>query len=737
MARIDYSVPEFELLIGTFDCTEYVDSISLSVPMHEVATPLIWTGKFTLSYNRAAIRNGLSEDDFNQLITPIRWRPGQQAVQLSIDGYTLPILRIDRYAYNTQTQQAEGTLTQILGLVGSDRPGKNVELDYDTFYFSQPRTGGLTYIYYYGASLGKLIQQLIALAFASATVTPTDSTIAGDFDGLMFAPVTTRNPVGDAQKLCGINWRWLAVDNTESIVSVSGKPSDTPLFNRSLADVEWEPDLENIYFAASKFYVTGSYQAPNPFAYSADSSDVDLDSFGRVVTQQITEVRAIGAIFPESTSTTQIVSETKIIGYQYANATGIPAGILLLGLPSEILTAITSTATLVKKSASKSKNYIDPYQTITVTKQPKGRIYESLGINTDLQISSVEVQSDYWRARWVPKGKVFSDDDGVFALTLEKREDLNKSPFNYYDPRENLEESPNAEPRQPAANSALETNSVLGTAEVESAGWSPVYEFAHTVDVGFLPPTLADNLATRFAAREQYRRDAVQITMPIPTEWLAAGCPLLFRCQVFDGSFLADGLVIVIEDGEAKFSFSGGRIDQYEIDNNYQPIGNPIPLFGERIYVDIEWAPEIEITTEVLLDPATSTIDVEFVPEIAISTYAIVPDVYSTIDVEFVPEVEVTTSIAVDSTIDVEWIPEIEISSLVAVSIALDVEFIAEIEIVADIAASNTISVEFVPEIEISTAIISSGAAIEGSNSGTPFEIEGSSSGTPFTIEGN
>ena len=192
--------------------------------MHEIATPLIWTGKFTLSYNRAAIRNGLSEDDFNQLVTPTRWRPGQQAVQLSIKGYNLPVLRIDRYSYNTQTQQAEGTLTQILGLVASDRPGKNVELNYDTFYFSQPRSGGLTYIYYYGASLGKLIQQLIALAFASATVTPTDSTVASDFDGLMFAPVSTRNPVGDAQKLCGINWRWLAVDNSESIVSVSGKP---------------------------------------------------------------------------------------------------------------------------------------------------------------------------------------------------------------------------------------------------------------------------------------------------------------------------------------------------------------------------------------------------------------------------------------------------------------------------------------------------------------------------------
>ena len=68
--RLDYSVPQFQFLIGNFDATDYLDAISLSVPHLEINQPLIWTGRFSLSYNRKAISSGLSEGYFNQLTTP-------------------------------------------------------------------------------------------------------------------------------------------------------------------------------------------------------------------------------------------------------------------------------------------------------------------------------------------------------------------------------------------------------------------------------------------------------------------------------------------------------------------------------------------------------------------------------------------------------------------------------------------------------------------------------------------
>jgi hypothetical protein len=643
MTRLDYSVPPFRFLIGTFDCTDYLDAIAISVPKHELTQPLVWTGQFSLSYNRKAISNGLSEAEFSQLLTPNRWRPGQQQVQLIINGYPLPMLRIERYAYNTLTGRAEGTLTQLLALVAGNRPGKTVGLSFETLYVSAGKWIGNTFqvTKYYGSKLNGVVKKLAEQAFVGATVSPIIE-ISG-LEGLMFPAIVTRDPVADAQKLCGVNYHWLTVDKDETIRTVSGSPGAT-IFDRTLGQVDWEPDLQNINFAANKVYVTGVYQVPSP-SVSDDTTTEVIDDQGRISRQTTTETRLASAIFLSLKDSAQgqytITSEVKTIYYQYSDQNSAPTEIAnLVNLPYEI----SQTILLAIQYANK-KNLIDPYQTITVVTQPGGRIYSSLGVNTDMHIASIEVQSDYRRAKWAPKGVVTSGNDKDFTLVLESKETLKEAPFNYYADRTNLEASPYAEPRQPASAANLATESVLGKAAMTPAGWTPIYSAPYVVDVGFLPPSIATQLATALAAREQYRRDAVQITLPIPIEWLAAGCPLLACCQVYDGLFQMDGIILSLAEGMAKFSFSGARVATYAIVAGVAT-GNPIPVFDPISEVDLGFVAEIEVTSEIVPPPIAVAVDLGFVAEIVVTSQTVVPGVSSSVTIEFIPESVVTSTVA-------------------------------------------------------------------------------------------
>jgi hypothetical protein len=661
MTRLDYSVPEFQIFVGTFDCTDYLDTLSISVPKHELIQPLIWTGQFSLSYNRKAVANGLSEAEFSHLLTPSRWRSGQQQVKLIINGYPLPMLRIERYAYNAQTQRAEGTLTQVLALVSGTRVGVTLTTVLEVLFATSSRFIGrnLRIYSYWAVTLKTLVENFLKQAFVGATITTPAIEIAG-IGGLNFAKITTRDPVADAQKLCGINFRWLTVDTIERIVTVDGVPGAS-IFSRSIGQVDWEPDLQNISFAASKVYVTGTYQSPSPVTSDSTTTE-DIDSKGRLKSQTIEETVLAGKIFPSLKGVAgqyALVGEIKTVYYQYSDATGTPTA-LGNGLTTDIALLIPWAAQFVNPV-----NLIDPYQTITVVQQPAGRIYSSFGVNSTMRVASIEIQNDYKRSKYEPKGIVTSGFDKDFTLVLSSQETLKEAPFNYYADRENLEQSPYAEPRQPSADASLANQSVLGKAIVAPAGWTPIYAAPYVVDVGFLPPSLATALATKLAAREQYRRDAVQITIPIPSEWLAAGCPLLACCQVYDGLFQMDGIILSLVEGMAKFSFSGSRVATYSIVAGVAT-GNPIPVFDPISEVDLGFVVEIEVTAEIVPPPIVVAVDLAFVAEIVVTSQTVVPSVSSSVAIEFVPEVLVTTGFPIVNAIAIEFTPEIVITSTVA-----------------------------------------------------------------------
>jgi hypothetical protein len=596
---LDYSIPPFRFLIGSFDATDFLDAIELSLPHFEIAQPLIWTGRFRINYNRKAEKL-YPETHFNPLYMPSLWRTGQQQVRLRIRTYDLPVLRIERYAYNEQTRTGEGTLTQILGLAMTDRPAIEPDIEVSQRSMGAAIDALVVAAFEGGYNLVRVPGTAVYGGSPNGTVCslPTPGRNIAGIGNIVYGGLATRNPIVDAQRLAGVAWQWLNVDNTEIIRTVDGNPNAAPhLFTRTLGEVDWQPDADNINFAASKVIVTGSAQIPAPPDCPKDvPTNPYLDNKGRPKIQKTQEIQPISVIFPSETGNLNpIVSEEKTIAYQYPDdsSLAIPPGLM----PVDLLFEVQKNTT---------PKFSAPYQTVTIYQQPAGRIFSELGSNTTLYTAKIEIQNDLFKSSYVPAGVLDPSLGSNFTLKLEKRETLTTTPVDPalahgggIDPQTGkpycLEPKPQPEQRKSVAQNPLKTVPTRGEAEVAPLGWIPVFNAPYVLDVGFLPQMLANPLAQQIAAREQRRRDAVQITMPIPTEWLAAGCPPLALCTIHDGTFQIDAPIVVLGDGEAKLSFSGGRINRFVVSGGVVDLNNPVALSQALLRSAIESISEIAL----------------------------------------------------------------------------------------------------------------------------------------------
>jgi Bacterial pre-peptidase C-terminal domain len=210
------------------------------------------------------------------------------------------------------------------------------------------------------------------------------------------------------------------------------------------------------------------------------------------------------------------------------------------------------------------------YLTATVKKWPAGRIFKSLGTNTSLNVAEVEIQTETARLIWVPAGTL--DTTGVsqsFTLVMLRQENLTSTPvgantvFNSGAAGTLLEPRPIVEGPTLLADVPTQTAPVTGIAYLAPIGWTPINQQDHIVEVGFIPDAgIANLLAAAIGAREMRRRDSAHFTMPIPDEWLVAGCPVLPTFTLWDGDWMADGLIVALSDRTAKFSFTGNRISR-------------------------------------------------------------------------------------------------------------------------------------------------------------------------------
>lgn len=548
MAILDYSIPQFQFLIGAFDCTNYLDEIALSLPIQEITQKLTWSGRFKVSFNQKARANGLTDAAFDQNQIPSRWRPAQVPIRLIIKGYTLPVMRIERYAYNPQTSTGEGSLHQILDAVAIDRPATQSEIE----------------IYY--TDLNQVVQTLVRDGFLGSAVTPGQA--VGGLQGQILGGVITKNPINDAQRLLGTQWQTLTVNTNETVISYYCGLRGS-LFSRSLNQIEITPDIDHINFAADRVIVTGSRQVPKDIQAVAGNPKPKL--------QKTEEKLPYNEVYPGSdvyttVQTFQVLAEKKRIHYQYEDDDSVDLGVFGVALSIGIGFEIQTVANRIYPGDPNK-----PFQTLTIKEWPIGRI-RSLGANSALNLAYVEFQTEtrrrIWACRILLTGNI-TNTPADFDMVLQKDEKLTTPPTidtsnqsSQTDPRTGLpgllEPKPIIEGQKPIADQPMETQPITGLAQVSPAGWSPIQPQDLIIEVGFLPDTsVANQLAAEIAQREQRRRDQVAVTMPIPDEWLAAGCPILPTVTLWDGTWQAEGLIVSLAGSEAKFAFSASRASRF------------------------------------------------------------------------------------------------------------------------------------------------------------------------------
>ena len=564
--------------------------------MHEPGQPLLWAGQFKVSNNLKAKASGLTDADFSEYGTPSRWRPYQQQVRLNIRGYLSPVFRIENYRYNPQTAIGEGMLTQIPAAVAGDRPGTLIETTVS-------------------GNIGTAIDRLITAAFAGATVQP-GRALAGD-GGVLDVPLTTRNAWGDACRLAGLDWNWLAVNGSESIVTVPGT-SNNLVFTRTFEQVELLPDLAAIYQSAQKVIVTGARQVTDTSAANPTTVNPNqTPTAPRPKIKKTQEFRPAGVVFTSlAPSINPVLFEDKTIMYQYHDDDLIPE--LLPGFLYEVQ-SVTESGINIYAPPPPDLNI--PMQTITIKRQPLGFLFPSLGVNSSLTVAEMIVESNLRKLTIKPVGVLFNSTDATLAI--EKRETLTtalippgaqlvKPSTNPSGTTQQYEARPKLEPQQPIATRPLKTEVLKGEAQLSPLGWMPVLAKPLVIDFGFLPDNARANLlANKIAVREQQRRDQVLVDMPIPIEWLANGWPLLSSCQIGGDRYLMDGMAISIADGVAKFGFTGGLISKGgTVIINGVPTAVQVPQYqtiqnldaGVRFELEVVSVVGIEASAEVVFE---------------------------------------------------------------------------------------------------------------------------------------
>jgi hypothetical protein len=295
---------------------------------------------------------------------------------------------------------------------------------------------------------------------------------------------------------------------------------------------------------------------------------------------------------PASTNLAPTLAEIKWIFYQYVDDPDVSFQCAAF-LPTDLLLEAQTDRPLANQPID------SPYQTITVYQQPAGRVFPTTQSgNGNLIIARIEIQSERRKGSW-PQTQASN-----VNLINERYETVKTKPViagaedhaGVIDPATNkpkcLAPQPTKEQRQPLPEYPLETVPVRGVATVRPIGWEPIYKRNLVVDVGFCPSVgQANYLAQQIADREWRRRDSIKITMPLPIEWLTAGCPPLPKVFLGDGNFEADGLILAIsnQSERCEFGFMAARIDRLGA-----PITSPITPVAINCIVEVRISSRIK-----------------------------------------------------------------------------------------------------------------------------------------------
>lgn len=263
MTILDLTVPPFQILIGTFDITDAVDSFTVLHPLAERGTPLNWSGSIELSY---LINQAEFAESFDDWLNPGRWAAGAYPVDFYIDGFLFQTLRIARNGYTFEEDPENGSalaqiqLTDLLELLDSYSPPQDAP--------------GLTV----GASVRweDGVKALIEAAIAQVNAerarrgqTPITVAIAinyTDVPDVFTAPKTVSGSlVKTAQEWAGERGYWLWCDN--EVIRLAPYPqAGAPIYQFSRKQVDPFARVQGLDEPLNKLVVTCANQKADPCA---------------------------------------------------------------------------------------------------------------------------------------------------------------------------------------------------------------------------------------------------------------------------------------------------------------------------------------------------------------------------------------------------------------------------------------------------------------------------------------
>jgi hypothetical protein len=615
---LDYSIQEFEFLVGGVDFSPYLESLSVSSGNSDITTPIVWRGEFAIVRTQNC---PLTEDDFSEFASPARWRRGVAVVNLNFYGLPGLNLRIDSYRY--YNGKGSGKLTQVLDLVEFDRPSEEIG---DFSYGKQ----------WVGTAIAALLRHALQGrgTFDLGVFVPTDS-LAGE--------LTTRTPIADAQKLCGIYWQWLYVDATGVIRTTTRGNNPMPLFVRPAGKFEAVPDEEAIHFAAEKVIVSGSHEIAKPYVTTEDDeveaiatikaeikkveksykyiaaaaikarqtveklideqplyeeqvTAKHLDEAGRSLRTEVLSKKPAGVLFPgSSTAGSGLVTSQRKRIYNFYEDGNEDA--TTLDFPRWLRSDVT-----LCQPVSGFGNGTGLYCTVVIVEEPIGFVYPQRGYDTGLITSSITIEGIQFKRQYQSAGVVFpwlgvdtglvissqeTIDSGLPLVGIgtaiasiktqdkevkdaevklkELNQDLVAAKLKFTSPKTGItqryERAIEPEPKVESPEVELITESFKGEAILKGVGWNPFVAKVQVESVGFLPSQgTADSLARRIAFREIARRDGLIVEMPLPIEWVGAGCPPFALAYLDRDAVVIDAPIIEMKDKTLVFSFTGERL---------------------------------------------------------------------------------------------------------------------------------------------------------------------------------
>jgi hypothetical protein len=575
---LNYELSSLSVKVGSFDITQYIDSLTVGAPPISIDIPQLFTGSFSLSCNAKAIADGLDDTDFSEFYSPSVWRKGQAKVEIIINGYTLPILRIDEYKYDDDTHVGEGTLVQLPAFFDVFNQKELVSVS--------PKVGGTPL----PTIIGKLLDEV--RGSVPGSFTNDNASLEGSYD----LPVYFSDITKLIQQFCGTQQTFIWCDKTEKIKFRKVNLFEANSFVSPKSKYEAKRNLNNINFAAEVVKVTGNKEVAKlppteettgsgsggGIILGGGSSPPDYTDEGYPVSFQVVSKSTYGAVFGDLKDNvgnslltpgnidTPIVNKIETYYYTY--------GVYTSG-----------------ENAGKKYRISEQISTQKLAGEMYGKLTDSdgiplitsLNVASILEFSSVVLNEARGQTVTTTKGQAYANAKSATGTTvidslpvarqtvvLPQEIDARVSPKPPYfvppTPKNpntggSFGIQPGVTPESPQAQSEYDytTEIYTGTCTINPVGWSAFLPKQLSIDVGFIPSqAIAQKLACWISRIELGRRDATEYTLPVPNEWLANGCVPFQLAYMHDRICLIDQPTIdIIRQGEngvsVEFSFLG------------------------------------------------------------------------------------------------------------------------------------------------------------------------------------